>query len=233
MISGTILGRGVAGTQGRVTVPYSLVKPDKSVPTLAAIAIESRRWRTTVERYRDLVRAGNLPASVAQRAQFTDEALATAAEMVRLGRRGVSMVQAEDGRVLGVSQYDVIGREGYLHLQATDPDHIPGSPGTGQIRGIGTALVSAVSREMLAAGADTLYVKPLDPQASEFWQARGFAYCGGQMLCVRGRAAIEALKGGCEARPDCPDQGDCLICGLPEDTQAMRVPVGKARVNYA
>lgn len=225
MITGTILGRGVAGTQGRVTVDYTLVQPAKSPETLAAMAIENRRWRTTADRYWELVKTGKLDSNVARRAQFGDEVLATLGENVRQNQPGVIMAQASDGRLLGASQYLIKDRSAYLNLQATDPEHIPGSPGLGQLRGIGTALLSGVVQQVRGK-VDELYVKPLDPTAALFWSRRGFQVCGrAGLLCVRGPAAIAALKGGCERLPDCPDNGECLVCGLPADTEAMRLPV--------
>ena len=223
MISGTILGQGVAGTQGRVTVPYWLIRPDKSPASLAIMALEARRWRTTSERYWEMAGAGKLDPNAARRAQFADEVMATAAEAVRQGRGGVLLAQAQDGRILGISQYLVKDRTAYLLLQTTDPEHQPGSPGAGQLRGIGTALLSGVVQSV-APQVDTLYLKPLDQQAAMFWSRRGFQPCEPGSLCVRGQTALAALRVGCQVKPDCPEDGECLVCGLPADTVAMRVP---------
>jgi N-acetylglutamate synthase-like GNAT family acetyltransferase len=226
----------VATTTAGRRVLFRLVQPEKTPANLAELARESKRWKDTALRFRNLSVGGALPLDVAKRAQFTDEVLATAAENLRLGITNAVIAQAEDGRVLGAAIYGFLPDEkaGTVTLVAIDPDHLAGSPGQEQLRGIGTAMVAAISREMLAKGVETVYLHPFDEAASTFWGHRGFASCGrGHLLCVRGRRAIERLIGACQMRPECPHCGDIVMCGQVEATIPARLPPARAMIAAA
>lgn len=224
MLTGQVLGSGVARPAVGPGVTYRLIRPEKTVANLATIAQEARRWGATAARLLLTARQHQLSADVARRADFAEAVLATAGENLRVGACCLLVAQAEDGRILGVATYGLRPRqEGAINLVAIDPEHLAGSPGTQQLRGIGTAIVAAVSRDLLAQGVTTVYLHPLDDAAARFWRGRGFVACGAGRLCVRGRPGVETLRGSCELKPDCPDLQDCLICGRPEDVAAMRV----------
>jgi len=225
MIAGQVVGQGVAATAAGARVPFVMVEPANTLANLGEIGRESQRWHKTALRY-----VGATSTDVAKRAQFADEVLALTGEQVRLGVSGFLIAQATDGRILGVTTYGSLNaREGTLNLVAIDPEHLAGSPGTAQLRGIGTSMVAAASQLMLARGVEVIYLHPFDQEAALFWSHRGFGYCGaGGLLCVRGRAAVEALRGRCELAPDCGDRNDCVVCGRLEDTARVRVPALRA-----
>jgi len=230
MIAGKVLGQGVARTASGAAIPFTMVEPERSIPNLGEIGRESRRWHGTALRFREMANKGQLPNDVAKRAEFADEVLAVVGEHLRLGVHGFVVAQGHDGRILGVTTYgSPRPREGSLNLVAIDPEQLAGTPGDQQLRGIGTSMVAAASQIMLARGDEAVYLHPFDQEAALFWSHRGFGYCGaGGLLCVRGRAAVEALKGRCELSPDCGDTGDCVTCGRLEDTARVRVPALRA-----
>ena len=224
MMTGQVLGSGLARPAAGPGVTYRLIRPEKSVANLATIAQEARRWGATAARFQLTARQHQLSPDLGRRAEFAEAVLATAGENLRIGACCLLLAQADDGRILGVATYGLLPRqEGAINLVAIDPEHLAGSPGTAQLRGIGTAIVAAVSRELLSQGVTIVYLHPLDEAAARFWRGRGFVACGAGRLCIRGRAGVEGLRGSCELKPDCPDTGDCLVCGRPEDVAAMRV----------
>jgi len=227
MIQGDITGQGVAASVSGPPVPYVLVRPVKTPANLSYLALEAKRWRSTVQRFRELATARQLPPESALRAQFAEEVLAAAAENLRLGAGQMLVAESCDGRLLGVMMYGLLSpREAVINLLAIDPEQHQGSPGTSQLRGTGTALVAGCSRDLLAKGVETIYLHPLDEQARVFWAGRGFAPCGwGGRLCVRGKDAIAKLIDGCVARPD---NGEYVVCGLPRVTEQVRVPAYRA-----
>lgn len=225
MITGKVFGRGTATTQTPVRVDYIMVKPDKSSGNLAIVGTESRRWTTTAERFWRLVADLKIQSPVASRATFCEEVLAAAGEELRTGANPVMVVQATDGRILGVTEYFAFGDAGYIHLQAVDPDHIPGSPGNGQLRGIGSSLIAAVGHDLIDMGVTKVYVRPLDDEAARFWRNRGFQQRGiGPQLVVEGRSALQNLTRYCEVVADRPEDGEILVCGVRSDTAAVRLP---------
>jgi len=228
MITGQVVGHGTAITAGGMRVGYRLIIPAKTPANMGVIATEAKRWRAAVERYQRLAIAGRLSGPVARRALFVEECLAHAGETLRTGKCCLIVAQDDTGRILGLTEYTVVGPIAYLNLQAIDPEQLPGSPGAGQLRGIGTGLLAAASRDFLARNVQTVYVHPLDAEATKWWTQRGLGVCEGGSLCIRGRVGIEALKGVCEVRPDCPDLADCLVCGTRDQTEAMRLPARRA-----
>lgn len=221
-LTGIALGGGTATSPDGQRVGFTLVKLVKSVPSLQTLAAENKRWRETAASLRPKGHA------IATRAQFADDVMAVAIENTRLGVGDVIAAQetAGSGRLLGIATYivDAKKRAGYLGLLATAPEFVPGAmPPASQLRGIGTSLVAAVSQDMLSRGVETVFLHPLDHEASRFWGGRGFVICGlGNLLCVRGRAAIERLRGHCELTPD---DGGCLSCGEPHRITHVAVPV--------
>lgn len=221
ILTGDIVGRGMAATAAGLMTAYTLVIPQKTVSNLDTLGKEAARWHQGAVRIMEMVGRGQLDRGVGPRAKFADEVLAAAAETVRRDACCVIFAQAYDGRVLGAMIYTIMTeRQGSIHLLAIDPEHLAGTPGTAQLRGLGTALVAAVSRRFLEQGTETIIIHPLDQAAETFWRGRGFNYCGPN-FCVRGRAAIEALIDGCQLQPD---HGDGVVCGLPSMTEPMRVP---------
>ena len=227
MITGKAVGRGIAASEhGQVIIPYRMVIPEKSVSNLDEMAKESRRWQVAHRAIEGKMRRGEVQPNVERRAQFVEEVLALTAEYVRLGDHGVIVAQADDGRILGVLQCAKVAEgEGMINLLAVDPAHIPGAPDDEQLRGLGTSLVAAASQQLLRQGAKTIFIKPLDSEAAQFWQKRGFGSCGGGgKMCVRGEEAVKKLIGACEVRPDFPNGGDFVVCGWPRETIGARLP---------
>jgi hypothetical protein len=218
MIPGRVMGSGTATSADRSrVVPFAIVKAERSVGTLMAMGIEARRWRQVADHFWKLAAEGKVNPQVARRAEFTEDVLGSVAEDLRRDGLGAMVVQARDGTILGAAQYGFMSpNEGMINMQAVAPENLPGSPGTEQLRGVGTALVAAVSRDLLERGAQSIWVKPLDQEAAVFWSRRGFSACGrGGLLCVRGRSAIEGLLGTCEVRPDSPADGEYIVCVPP------------------
>lgn len=218
-LSGTAVGSGVAHSP----VPFSIIEPDSSLSNIAQMAREVARWKTLANQYREMSTAGTLKPEVAKRAQFCEEVLFSVAETnVRLGACCALVAQRDDGRILGALTYGFLGgNEAAINLTAVDPEHLAGSPTGGQLRSIGTSLVAAASRRFLGRGIETVYLHPFDAEAARFWTARGFGPCGrGGLTCIRGKAAIEALKGHCEVSED----GGAVICGTPKHTESVRAP---------
>jgi len=235
MITGVTIGIGTAQTAAGLPTPYQIVTPEKTVANLAQLAAEGKRWREAIAEFERLALTAKLDPQVAKRARFAEEVLATVGNNVLLGVCCQLLVQDYASRVLGVATYGHWDsfeqgqrtRSGAINLQAIDPRHLAGTPGTQQLRGIGTAMTAAISRQMLARGVSAVYLHPLDQAAYEFWSRRGFGICGrGGLLCIRGRTGIEALIDGCHLQPDGPDRGDVVVCGRPGATVGQRVPVG-------
>jgi hypothetical protein len=202
------------------------VIPDKTVANLSHMATEGARWRKTLHEYEQLRDAGKLSTDVVRRARFGDEVLATTAEYVRLGVCCVLMVQTPPGQIIGIASFTPMGpKEAAINLQVIDPRYLPGSPGASQLRGIGTAMTAAISRQALQRGTETLYLHPLDQAAATFWTHRGFGPCGkGGLMCIRGKPGIERLINGCAVTPDAPDKGEVILCGLPSTVRAFSIP---------
>lgn len=228
-LSGTFLGSGIATTATGAQTAYRLVTPDKTVANLATIAQESMRWLKTVEEYRKLAAAGQLDYALVRRAQFAEEVLALMGTLLDSAICCFIVAQAADGKILGVTDYNTWGAgEGGIHLQAIAPEHLPGSPGVSQIRGVGSALVAAVSRDLLRRGTKTLYLHPLDNAARLFWMGRGFvADGGGGRMSIASVPGIERLIDGCYSLPDCTPGGECLLCGTMRMTEAVRLPANR------
>lgn len=218
-LTGTPAGSGVAHSP----VPFSIIEPDRSAGNIAVMATEVARWKALAAQYRTLANEGKLKPEVAKRAQFTEEVLFSVAETnVRLGACCALVAQRDDGRILGVLTYGFLGsNEAAINLTAVDPEHLAGSPAVGKLRSIGTSLVAAASVRFLQRGIETVYLHPFDHEAATFWTKRGFGPCGrGGLMCIRGKAAIEALKGHCEVSED----GGAVICGSAQQTAHVRVP---------
>ncbi len=225
-ITGKSWGSGVAEGRTVVQRPFVLLSPESGAANGAILRAEVARWRDTAARYLQLAMGRRLGWDLPRRATFTADALAVLTMNVELGICCALVAQAPDGRVLGGTVYFVGGPgEGTIALQAIDPTELPGAPGAGQFRGIGTALIAAVSRDLLARGVTTLSLHPLDEAADAFWRRRGFAWCGtGGRLCVRGREAIEALRGRCEVVIVGEEQH--VLCGRLESVAVVREAVG-------
>ncbi|MDP2663355.1 MAG: GNAT family N-acetyltransferase [Dehalococcoidia bacterium] len=226
MLTGKIVGMGVAQRPSGQGTDYQLIIPVKSTENLATIASEAKRWWTTVQEYDQLSGQGTLPREVYKRAKFAEEAMAVTGDNLRLGVCCLIVCQSLDGHILGVATWGWMNpQEGAINLQAIDPRHMAGTPGHDQYRGVGTALLAAVSRQILAAGGTALFLHPLDNKAAEFWHHRGFGACGGGgLMCIRGRSGIDTLIDGCKIRPDRPDGGEVIECGAPGATTRYRMP---------
>ena len=231
MLTGRTVARGQATQQVGPPVPYEIVIPSNTVGNLAQMASESGRWRATLQEYERLRDASKLQSEVVRRARFGDEVMAALSEYVRLGLYGVLVAQTPPGQIIGLASFSFIGpKDGAINLQVVDPRYLPGSPGTAQLRGIGTAMTAAISRQVLASGSDNLYLHPLDQAAALFWSHRGFVPCGkGGLMCIRGRLGIERLINGCTISPDEPDRGEVILCGLPATVRAFSIPTRATR----
>lgn len=222
-LSGQFRGTGIATTAARAQTAYRLVVPENTSANLAIIAIEAVRWTDTVRLFDAEASASRIAWDIPRRARFAADVLQWIVTIVGYGGSCI-LAQSPDGRILGVSNYGFWDpASGGIYLQAIDPEHFPGAPGVAQLRGIGTALTAAISRDMLAHGVEVLYLHPLDSAAAVFWSSRGFQPCGGGgRMCISGRVEIQKLIDGCFAIPDCGPGGECLLCGT---ARAAEVPV--------
>ncbi len=227
LLTGMVVGRGIATSAGGTSVAYRLVMPDKSPENLQIIASETARWQRTLDSFRTLASQGKIPHELVRRSEFGIDTLRVLADNLRLRVCCQIVAQAYDGRILGLASYGFISAtEGALNLQAIDPEHLAGSPGTGQLRGIGSALVAAVARAFLITGRNRMNIHPLDEKAAVFWRNRGFEVCGGGgLMCVRTREGLLRLRNLCESLKDGPEGAENLICGLPRE--AKPAPAGQ------
>ena len=226
MLTGRILGYGVAVRPVGPPVVYTMIGPEKNLLNLETMGKEASRWKATAAQYR---RDTTIGADTARRASFADDAFATLAENLRVGLTDMVVAQGSDGQIIGLMNYGYPEpNTAMIYLLVVDPVNLSGTPGRGQLRGIGTGLVATASRIFLEHGSGQVNIHPLDDGAAAFWKGRGFQQCGvGNNLCIRGRQAIEALIGDCTTRPDKPDGGEVVICGLPQRVEAMRVPAAR------
>ena len=216
MITGSLVGHGVAISEDKaLRVPYLIIRAAKSPAAIAEMRAGAVRWKAKENEFWALVFQNKLHVQVAKRAEFTEEVLRSCADALERGEGWVVVIRAWDGAILGCSQYNVTGeKKGMINLQAISPDNLVGSPGKAQLRGIGTALLAAISQDFLARNWDEMWVKPFDEQAAVFWAKRGFGVCGaGGLLCVRGRDRIYALRGICQTWPESPINGEYIVCG--------------------
>ncbi len=226
MLTGTEVGRGTASSADYSnSATYIMIIPAKTTANIAEMAREGLAWQRQAE---DLRRT--TPGRVAERAQFAEETLAIATDNLRLGIPTTIVAQASDSRILGAILFDVFTKgdkkgQGVLKLLAIEPKQLAGTPGNRQLRGIGTALTAAASRQLLAKGVQVIYIHPLDEEARRFWLGRGAELCGEvDLLCVRGVNKVNALINGCQLRPCDPGSGECLLCGSARFTEQMRLP---------
>ncbi len=226
-LTGKVLGHGIALTAAGAPTYYQMVIPDKGNGNIKTLAQESKRWRTTAKEFEQLARQGKIDQAVANRAEFADDVLAVAAELVRTGGTGIIIAQDRAGRIIGVMNIGQVSpNEKTINLLAADPSHLTGAPNPeSYIRGVGLALVAVASQVFLKEGGQVVYLHPLDDVARRFWISRGFSPNGqGGRLSVRGRDNIQALIGSCTQDPNCAE-GDCLVCGLSQLVEMMRSPV--------
>jgi len=222
-ITGRLLGTGVARTATGAAAVYEILSPDTA--SLKDLAEEGKRWETTYQEYQRLATKGAVNSELVYRAKFGTEVLARALEMLRTSQCCVIIVRDDYGRLLATATYRITGTEGFIDLQVIDPQHLAGSPGAAQLRGIGTALTAAISRQVLRAGVTDLYLHPLDDAADSFWRARGFQSCGRRgRLCIHGAENIARLINGCIARPEDPARGEILCVGQPAAVRAYSIP---------
>jgi len=219
-IQGTLLGVGIAKPPAGPGVAYQIVSPANTVANLTWLARETRRWQSEVEGFIDQ----GLPSVVIHRAEFGVDVLASIAESLRVnGCCNVVTVDLE-GNLLAAASYFIAAPEGYLNLVVIEPRHLVGSPGTNQLRGLGTSLVAAMGHEMVRKGVAAVYLHPLDDAAWQFWRGRGFKSCGrGGLSCIRGTPGVQRLIDGCRVSDD-PQRGDVVLCGIPERVRAYSLP---------
>ena len=228
MLTGKLMGHGVATNQRGDQVPYQLIEPARTRENFTEMAREMKRW----SRIASLLRGYKPPFlgmdPIQTRASFGEDTIALTAEDVRLGQCCVLMAQAQDGRILGTVEYVVRPDQAGIELLAVDPLNLPGVSGDKGLRGIGTGILAAISRRMLAAGSPRVTLIPFDREAKVFWRHRGFHDCNPPVLCVDGHAEIERLIGSCEVAGDCPDKDECVVCGLETRAMMMRTPEVRA-----
>ena len=225
MITGRIVGSGMAVSEDKILhVSYIIIKASKSPAAVAEMRAQAARWKTKANEFWALVSQNKLHVQVAKRAEFTEEVLRSCADALDRGEGWIMVIQAKDSTVLGASQYNATTeKQGFINLQAISPDNLAGSPGKMQLRGIGTALLAAISQDLLSRGFNEVWVKPFDEQAAVFWARRGFGVCrAGGLLCVRGKEKIAALLGTCVRVPESPMNGEYIICGDSEIAQKRK-----------
>jgi len=216
------------GPAGFPAVSVVVTRPESTPEGVAVLNAEHLRWLGVQERFRDLVYRRRLPYEVARRAEFAATVMGIAAMNLRMNIPTILVAQAYDGRVLGVNIYALAGfKRAYLQYQAIDPVHVPDAPATPDqpaLRGIGSALLAAFAQECLDGDVDEVQLHPLDENAYRFWRRRGFMVCGaGGLMCLRGRAAIEAFKAGCQTIGSGADDA-WLLCS-PRTPSTVR-PMG-------
>lgn len=222
LLTGFVVGRGIASRADGSSIAYRIVVPDKSPQNLELINSESRRWQGLLQRFQDMACQGKLGLDVPRRAKFGTEVFSVLRQNLELRICCQLIVQSYDGQILGIATYQFMNdTEGGLNLLVIDPEHVAGSPGGGQLRGIGSALLAAVARAFLITKHTTMYIHPLDEQAAIFWRNRGFGTCGARgLMCVRSQDAIMRLRNICETMRDGVDGQDLLLCGLPRETSS-------------
>jgi hypothetical protein len=164
---------------------------------------------------------------IAQRALFTSEVLFFAALQLAGAIASGVMIAVHGADIVGVTLYSIEGDEATLTWVAVAPQFLAGvpTPAGDQVRGIGTAMICAVSEQFERAGATSVRLTPLDEEAARFWVGRGFTPCdGGVELCVRGREQIAEMAAACVASPDDGAAGDLCICGTYESLRDVRLP---------
>ncbi len=224
-ITGKILGTGIARAPVGAPVVYDIIAPTYNLANLEVLAKETTRWQAEATEFENLSRSGILPIHIVTRAKFGTDVLATVAEFMRIGVCCVVFVQDDYGKLLAVGNYGTKAKDGFIHQQVIEPKHLAGSPGTAQLRGIGTALTAVISRQMVKAGVETLFLHPYDNAAKTFWMNRGFQPCGlGGRMCITGPKNIEKLIDGCILRPEDPSRGEILCCGQPATVRAFSLP---------
>lgn len=220
-LQGRLLATGIARRLAGFPVIYELIIPATTSSNLQILNVEASRWANTLTNFEVL----RLDPSLIKRARFGGEVFETIKEWVKIGACCVLIAQADSGEIIGLATYGIAHQVGYLHLQVIDPSHLAGSPGVSQLRGIGTAMVAAISSEMLKNAVTSVYLHPLDSAAERFWGSRGFTPCGGGgRMCVSTVAQIKSLVTVCIARPDDACRGDLICLGEPSQIRAYRIP---------
>jgi hypothetical protein len=220
VLRGIAVGHGVAKNPCGGGAHFQIVKP---YGTEASGNRQDTEWNLTeIEREQDRWGADSdaiykalqqIDRGVASRAYFATICLKQVHDNVDAGICCALVAQADDGHIVGIMTYFVTpGVGAAIELLAIEPSNLAGTPGRCQLRGIGTAMVAALSRQALAANAFNVNLHPLDSQARQFWKGRGFSECD-VGLCVNGRPQVDALINGCDTEPDCPDRGQCVVCG--------------------
>lgn len=216
-ITGKYMGGGFASVPGGMTLPFRMTIASDSPSTRAAFASEEIVWRSAHMEFRARVMAHTLDFAVQQRALFATQVIGLARYFIEHSICCIGVVQAYDGRILGVVNYGYLGGDRLsINLQAIDPQHLPGSPNLYPLRGIGTALLAMVAEEAVRSKVTEIILHPLDSEAARFWEAKGFVTCGtGGLHCVRGTQAILALRTQCKALPLNTTGDEWLLCSPP------------------
>jgi hypothetical protein len=231
-LQGNVLGHGVATSSQNRTVAYQVRDVTGTAYNALTLGREQDFW---LAHYKMIERAWlehrGVEFRAVERAMFAGLVLYQATENAKAGVCCAAVSQASDGGILGAMTYfqnDPIVGKWSIGLMAIDPIHMPGTPGTGQLRGIGTGLLASVAQKLLKGGATRIDLHPLDDAARRFWIGRGFKSCGGS-LCVEGIAEMRRLIATCAVQPDCPADGDCVFCGKREAISAA-IPRAYARL---
>ncbi len=226
MITGTIHETLTLTTPSGRQVQVQILTPDGTLPNATEIRKQEREWEARATSYE---RQG-LDMGLIKRSHFAAEVLFLAAQGVQQKHPGVLISQDLDGRILGVLLFTLPDpprrTRGTISLMAIDPAHLAGSPGSDQLRGIGTTLTMVVGQIFVQWDVPEVCLHPLDEAAHRFWQGRGFPpRTPGGPTCIRGAVEVAQLAARCgHEHPDLPDEGDSLFVGSFEATERVRLP---------
>lgn len=227
VLEGRVLGHGIASDGRGRSVAYRVRDLLRGVVNGVALARQGKLWHSEVQ-VLAAMKAGTLDYKVFERCWFAEEVLLTVAMNIDQGVCCNLAAQATDCSVLGVMTYHHLAYPPdawSVGLLAVEPFNQAGTPGTNQLRGVGTGMVAALGRAILGRGAESLTLSPLDDAARTFWLRRGFHSCNGTKLCLSSPDEIRRLVQVCDELPDCPADGDCVSCGVRKVRPAVRPPL--------
>ncbi|KKL16155.1 hypothetical protein LCGC14_2498430 [marine sediment metagenome] len=226
MITGTIHETLALTTPSGRSVTVQILTPDGTLPNATEIRKQEQEWEAKATAYEQQ----RLDPMLINRSHFAAEVLFLAAQGVQQKHPGILLSQDLAGRILGVLLYTLPDpprrTRGTISLMAIDPTYLAGSPGSDQLRGIGTTLTMVVGQIFVARDVPEVCLHPLDEAAHRFWQGRGFPpRTPGGPACIRGPVEVAQLAARCgHEHPDLPDQGDSLFVGSFEATERVRLP---------
>ena len=215
MITGKVLDRLTLHTASNQPFEVTLWDPEMTVANAAWIRRQGELpWEETAMRFEG---SPGVRDAGRYRAHFAAEVSNMAASQYHRRESGAYTVLAtHDEQLVGVALGRVDRQGAHIDWVAIAPQYLAGAP-TPQgemVRGIGTAMVCAVGKEITGKHIERVVLEPLDADAERFWSARGFRDSGGDVLVLDGKEEVAKLLNSCQVRPDDPVAGDCPLCSV-------------------